>query len=767
VDFSDIPFAISEIPSKLNDLSIRLDEIAVVIGPDPTIISNDVYARQYTLLLEDEKDAIMENIGTMGFRRLERLIRAWQNYSVAFNKDMDRINARSDLLNTIRTEVTGYSSDWMAINAFVQASDISAISRNRGDSAASVLRETLSIIDLRKDSLNTKQRRLASLIITINDVIRVLEEEQNAVSSNYFILDAKPIWQRADSTSIPISGREHLRAEWNEVTKVFHTYFLANSGTMLSQIIFILLLMIGFILLNRHWKTENLDPQSKREQQAKFIISRPFFSALMVGIIISYYFLSNPPLLLGDIFVLVLLISSMVLLPVLFTRKIRPFLLAIWVLYLVDLIKFLLPYHSLLGRLLILAESLALLYMFIRVYRMHDDFGMAKRGVQIFKGLVRVFGLLIIVALGANIIGSIRLSTFLVTSTIQTSAISIVIINIVIILNSLTILFIKGRHSHSIPMYHQVKQLIDRYIRPIIAWGGFLLWLMIALRSFRIFKPLKNWFGNLLSLKLEFGSVSISISGIFSFIIVILVTYLLVRFINRIFKDEWVTNSKLPRGTAEAISMIARYIIVAFGIYLALVSAGINLNKFGFIAGALGVGIGFGLQNVVLNFIAGLILSVERPIHIGDVVEVDQDMGRVTEIGVRASKILTWDGSEVIVPNGVLISNRVVNWTLTDEKRRLVIPIRTSFDPDPNDVVEILTEVMKSHPNVDQGIEPFTMFNGYGESSFDFTMYCWVEFGVGFRTKGDIALQAHNALIKKGITVPVPLRKIQHEKGNE
>ena len=212
--------------------------------------------------------------------------------------------------------------------------------------------------------------------------------------------------------------------------------------------------------------------------------------------------------------------------------------------------------------------------------------------------------------------------------------------------------------------------------------------------------------------------------------------------------------------------MLIRYTIVAFGVYLALNSIGLNLNKIGFIAGALGVGIGFGLQNVVLNFIAGLILSFEKPIHVGDVIEVDQYMGRVAEIGVRASKVLTWNGSEVIVPNGALISNKVVNWTLANEKRRLEISIKTAFDANPEKVIKILSELAAQHPNTLDQPAPMAVFNGYESVALDFTLYCWVEFNVSLGTKSDIAIAAFKALAAAGIEAPLPVQRIKMDPGS-
>jgi len=372
-----------------------------------------------------------------------------------------------------------------------------------------------------------------------------------------------------------------------------------------------------------------------------------------------------------------------------------------------------------------------------------------------------------IIAVIANIFGSVKLSNFLISATNRTLIFTTILVTVVIILNSMLILLIKGKHAQSIPLYEQLKKLIDTRIRPLINWSAFILWFLVTLIYFMLFKPFLDLINSIMGLAITFGTFSISIGDIFSFALIVFVTFILVRFIKNFFKDEWVNKSSLPRGTADAISMAIRYILVVFGVYLAMVSLGINMNKFGFMAGALGVGIGFGLQNIVLNLIAGLILAVEQPIHVGDVIEVDEFMGRVTDIGVRACKIMTWDGSELIVPNGQLISNKVNNWTLTDEKRRLTINVSTSFDAEPEKVITILSAVAKDHPETKDQPVPLVLFDGYGSSSFDFTIYCWVEFSASLKTKSEIALNAHKELSKAGISVPIPLRKLQYGNDNK
>jgi potassium efflux system protein len=173
------------------------------------------------------------------------------------------------------------------------------------------------------------------------------------------------------------------------------------------------------------------------------------------------------------------------------------------------------------------------------------------------------------------------------------------------------------------------------------------------------------------------------------------------------FKDEWMVNF-LPRGLAPAISLVLRIIMVGIGLYVGFTAAGADLSKLEFIIVALGVGIGSGLQNVVLNFVSGLILAFERPINIGDTIEVDMEMGFVTNIGVRSSNIKAYSGAEVIIPNGDLISKKVVNWTLSNRSRRSKVSMKTSPGADPESVIELLNKIATNQTNTDPETAPST-----------------------------------------------------------
>jgi len=222
---------------------------------------------------------------------------------------------------------------------------------------------------------------------------------------------------------------------------------------------------------------------------------------------------------------------------------------------------------------------------------------------------------------------------------------------------------------------------------------------MFTLKGFDLLNFIFIGIDNLMNIEWNLGEMTISFGGIMAFISIFVITLILAKIISSIFRDDWMINI-LPRGAAPAISLTLRIIIVASGFYIALSAAGLDLSKLGFIIGALGVGIGFGLQNIVLNFISGLILAFERPINIGDTIEVDQEFGVVTNIGVRSSNIKSYSGYESIIPNGDLISKKVNNYTLTNRDRRSKIFMKTAPSANPEEVIELFNSVASKHPNI-------------------------------------------------------------------
>ena len=193
----------------------------------------------------------------------------------------------------------------------------------------------------------------------------------------------------------------------------------------------------------------------------------------------------------------------------------------------------------------------------------------------------------------------------------------------------------------------------------------------------------------------------------------------------------------------------------------AMAMLGFSIDRIALLVSALGVGIGFGLGNLVNNIVSGFIILSERPVRVGDRVQLDDLLGEVTQIGIRASRVRTFDGADVIVPNGDFISARVVNWTLSDSKRRIVLPVGVAYGTPPKKVLEVLEIVVRESPHVLSEPESQVLFRGFGDSSLDFEVRIWTESAIGWlAVQSELAVATSAALEEAGIQIPFPQRDL-------
>ena len=218
----------------------------------------------------------------------------------------------------------------------------------------------------------------------------------------------------------------------------------------------------------------------------------------------------------------------------------------------------------------------------------------------------------------------------------------------------------------------------------------------------------------------------------------------------------------MARGLPELISSTLHYLFLLLVFLFAVNAGGMELNKFTVLTGALGVGVGFGMQNIVNNFVSGLILQFERPIHIGDVLDVDGATGTVTRIGIRSSTVLTFQGAEVIIPNANFISGQGDQLDPVGIKApRWTLPVGVAYGTDPKLVKELLERPANQHPDVLTSPEPAAFFMGFGDSALNFELRFWVmQESNAVKVKSEVALEVMQLFEKAGIEIPFPQRDL-------
>jgi small-conductance mechanosensitive channel len=300
----------------------------------------------------------------------------------------------------------------------------------------------------------------------------------------------------------------------------------------------------------------------------------------------------------------------------------------------------------------------------------------------------------------------------------------------------------------------QHGETVAAKVRKVANYTAAGLWIAIALYNIGVLGSVVGALGDVFDSDWKLGAVDISVRDIGTFILVFWAAYLLSRMLRFILVKEIFPRFKMPRGVPDALELMARYGVLLFGFLFALSSAGANLSQLILALSALGLGIGFGLQNIVNNFVCGLILVFEHPIQVGDYVEVGPHFGQVQRIGFRSSSLSTFDGGSVIIPNSELIGTRVMNWSLSNQLRRITLRVPVPFGTDPNRVFEIFKAVARSQPNVVASPAPSTALEKLGDSSLTFIVRCWTRTETYESVCFGLTLAINEAFKKAGIQIP-------------
>ena len=286
------------------------------------------------------------------------------------------------------------------------------------------------------------------------------------------------------------------------------------------------------------------------------------------------------------------------------------------------------------------------------------------------------------------------------------------------------------------------------------------LWSLTDMTS--AWRPLGAALSRVLSADLGLGlaETGVHLGDVLAFFIILWLSWVVARFVSFVLQEEIFPRLHMKEGVPFALTTFTRYAIIAVGFIAAMSVLGIPLDRVTIILSALGVGIGFGLQGIVNNVVSGFILLTERPIRLRDKVEIEGVLGNVSNIGIRASTIRTFDGAEVIVPNGDLVSQRVVNWTLSARQQRVTIPVGVAYGTDPNRVLSILRKVAAANDKVFKSPAPLALFRGFGESSLDFELRIFMDPSDVLDVPSAVSVAINQALMDAGIEIPFPQRDL-------
>lgn len=360
------------------------------------------------------------------------------------------------------------------------------------------------------------------------------------------------------------------------------------------------------------------------------------------------------------------------------------------------------------------------------------------------------------IAAAGSIGGWVTLASFISTAALSTLGGAILIMASYLVLVELLKALIASAPAQALRMVrlypHTVTATGVKVLRLLAIGTG----MFIGFSAFEVATPAGRALLGLFDAKLTLGSVSLSAGSIIAFTAILALASFLSRIVSFVLAEEFLPHLSLKRGVAFSIAVTARYLVLLLGFVFAAGAAGLDLTKMGFFAGALGVGIGFGLQNVVSNFISGLILLSERPVQIGDAIEVSGTTGQVTRIGIRSSTVSTFDGAEVVVPNSDLISKPVTNWTLSNPNRRFDVPVGVAYGSPLEATAQSLLAAARRTEGVVPEPAPEAFFESFGDSALVWRIRLWARMEDSPRVLSALKRAVAEELEKAQIEVPFP-----------
>lgn len=578
-------------------------------------------------------------------------------------------------------------------------------------------------------------------------------------------LDAPPLWRVSNTGAVrdDVVGRlaRDIQSEGNFVTQ----YAAADSGNQrLLQALQVLLLPVLLWVAWRH-RRRGMDPTVPQASDAESrVIRRPFSTWVLLSMIGVLVLEPNAPLFVHQVAMLVALVPVLRLMPQQGRRLLGPWPYLATAFYLLQRLSVLLMASDYLYRMYyLLLAVLALVATGWLLWRSRGQrfAGLAGRAGKLVHALAWVGVAVLLVSIGANVVGNVSLAEMLASGIIESGYFALVLYAAVTVFEALLRrlgarsavrrLWLMRRHGGTL------LESVARWARIAAVIG----WVAYTMSRFRIFRPVYDTAKTIVTHRFEYGELAISLGHVLVFCIGVVLAVWVARTLRALLREEVLPRMSLPRGVGNSVASLSYYALLMLGLVAALSAAGFKLGQLAFLFGALGVGIGLGLQDVVKNFVSGLILMFERPVQPGDVVDISGTSGRVRAIGMRATTVRTFEGADVVVPNGMLLSDKVTNWTLNDQARRVDVDLGVAYGSDVTRVMQLLTEVTHATPGVAEDPAPTVLFTGFGASSLDFAIRAWTPDGDNASSIRSLLLERlHAALVEAGIDIPHPQQDV-------
>jgi potassium-dependent mechanosensitive channel len=753
---------IEEIARRATEVSNLVDIFRAKLLPNPEIEAIRKLISQFSgnidLEVAETSNMLREQPTLESLQTQEEL---WQRRQRQLAGWLKVLTGRASELQGMLKHLADLQNIWTDTRAAAQAAKAPESIFQQIDTTLAAIGAAPAPIEEQRAIVLDVQSRVAQQAARCANMLTQIDHFQEQAVATIMVRDHPPIW----STELWANPRALLPARVHKVAMAYQAgileYIRDPAGHMQRHLGLFILLALLCCLARR--QIHRWAPDGDNQSANIMVLDRPFAAALLVTTFFATSPFSQIPIAMRDVLQILALLPIFLLIHSVVEAPLVYGLYALGFLFTVDTVRQAFSGAPIIDQAILVFENLAGMmvaaWLLRKLRRFPGKVTESPRGPLLHLATC-VFLFTFVGGLAAGSMGYVRLARLATSGILAAGTTALALYVFIRVLSGLLAFALRIWPLRTLQMVLHHRILLERRIYRLLLALAIIGWARRYLDYVGLLEPAISLGQAILAAQWQRGSINLSVGDIFAFLLTLLAAYLLSSFIRFVLEEDVYPRTQIPSGVSYAASSVLNYAILAIGFVVALGVLGLDLTKVTVLAGAFGVGIGFGLQSVVNNFVSGLILLFERPIHVGDTVEVGNLLGRVLRIGIRSSVIRTMQGAEIIVPNAQLITEQVTNWTLSDQLRRIDLPVGVSYGTAPKKVIELLEKMARAHSRVLENPAPRALFLAYGDSSINFELRAWTEFANWQQVHSDLTVAVYDAVYAAGLTFPFPQRDV-------
>ncbi len=724
-----VPTVKAELPVLTVEINARFDESSRLLEANPSL--------QMLENLQDDWSGIQHNLS------------GWAD---ALKRNRDRLRGQID-------QTAGLEKDWNAAKAraeyflpFPNARDVIQTALESIDPTLDKITDVSSSLNQQLVEVIKLQQAVDAQGAQVMEVLESVRESRDEAFTRLFTRNEPPVWGLFGATAQKQSVVEEGQNSFRRQAKAIWAYIQRRRENVGIQFAMLAVFTVSIYVARKkvcHWSEQ--DPGFDR---AKLLFASPVATAIVLSLVFSVWIYPQAPRMFWAIVGAVALVPTTIILRRLIDQRLFPILNALVVFYFFDQIRLVAAAVPFASRMLFLAQMLAAMLLIVSLIRSIRKQASENRVWQVILVISWLEFATFSVAFLASSIGYVSLASLLGDAALKSAYLAVILYGAISLAIALLVLALRTRPLAWLGMVRRHQPLLLRRLTLGMEWLAAAGWLVGLLASLTVGSAILDAARRVFDATTHVAGVDLSLGHVLQFGLVVWLSFLASDFIRFVLEEDVYDRFPMPGGLAYAISKMVHYVLLFVGFFMAIRALGYSLSNLTILASAFVVGVGLGMQNIVNNFVSGLILLFERPVKVGDVIQLNDVTGVVARIGIRASVLRTLDSSEIIIPNGNLISNQVVNWTLSNRQRGIAIAVTLGSSTDPNHVLELLLEVAAKHPQVVGSPAPQAFLTKFGADSFSYELHVWTnEAERWIQIRSELSIALNQALVKEAIAI--------------